>query len=424
MGNFSGPLQRPVAGLLGNAIAMIIAGGSGLVLLVAIAVLHGAATLGRFNLLFTVYLAASQMATLGLHVAAVRFTAPVASDPIRRASAVQGSLLSVLIAGGVTTLGLFVAGDLLATLLGRPDLGPSLRLLAPGVLVFAVNKVLLAVLTAVGRMRAHAGLVGLRGVGMLVLLGLFQIADLPADDLFLILPMTEVALLVPLLFILRAELGPSRWTTGGIRDVAEFLRFGVLGAGSSLLTEINIRIDVLVLALFVNDGLIGVYTLAAVLAEAVLQFPIVHRTVMAPTVARLVVARRVEELHRLVVHTRGRVAARTALVAAASMLALPLASAALGFAGDFEEAGALLLILSIGVVVASAYVPFNLVLAHAGRPLAQSGFVLAVAALNLTGNLLLVPRFGLSGAAGATALANVLSVPMLRWSARRVGLEL
>lgn len=420
----SGTVRRSGSGVLGNTVAMGLAGGSGVVVLLAIASLYGAAALGRFNLLFTVYLVASQIATLALHVATVRYVAPAIADPERRAVALQGSLVAVLVAGGLTAVGLLLASDLLASLLGRPELGAVLRLLAPGVLVFAVTKVLLAALTALGRMRAHAVLVGTRGVGLVVLLGAFRLLGLPAEQLILLVPLTEVILLVPLVVLLRRDLRPSRWTARAVRHAGEHLRFGVLGVGSNLLTEINIRIDIVVLALFVDDRLIGVYTLAAVLAEAVLQLPTVHRTVLGPTVVRLIAERRLDELQRLVVRTRLRVVTLTALAAAAVVIALPFIVAALRLDGDFSDARLALVVLCIGVVVASAYVPFALTLAHAGRPLAQSGFVLAVATINLLGNLLLVPRLGILGAATATAVANVLSVPMLRAAARRVGLRL
>jgi O-antigen/teichoic acid export membrane protein len=98
---------------------------------------------------------------------------------------------------------------------------------------------------------------------------------------------------------------------------------------------------------------------------------------------------------------------------------VPLVIVGTGLDSDFIDGRAVLGVLLIGVTVASGYVPFGLLLAHGGQPLAQTGLVAGLVALNLIGNLLLIPTFGLLGAATATALTNVASVPLLRWVGRR-----
>ena len=61
----------------------------------------------------------------------------------------------------------------------------------------------------------------------------------------------------------------------------------------------------------------------------------------------------------------------------------------------------------------------------AGPPADQTVLTLAIVLINVVGNLLLIPAFGLEGAAVATSLSLVGSVGLLRWTVvRRLDLHL
>ena len=428
MGRVSGTPQEGgsdrTGGVAANLIGVGVAGAAGIVLLLLIALIHGPEALGRFNLLFAVYVVGSQVATLGIHVSVVRHLAPLRSDPQRGRqegrAVLQGAVLATSIVAS-TAAGLLVLGrDTLAAALGRPGLAQPLTWVALGILLFAVNKVLLASLTALGRMRLHAALTAGRGLLLLAALGLVTgLGRSGGEELVLVLVLAEAVLMVALVLALQAELGPRKWTRRARHWVGVHVRFGVLGAGSSLLTELNIRIDVLVLALFVDDRAIGIYTLVATLSEAALQIPLVHRTVLGPHIVRLVTSADHVGLRTLVRRTRARLWPAMALLSVGLVVLYPVLVGVLGADDGFLEGRTVLAVLLVGVAVASGYVPFGLLLAHAGQPLAQTGFVAMLVVLNLVGNVLLVPGFGLLGAATATALANVISVPLLHMVAAR-----
>jgi len=422
LGRSSGPAPDTGRGVVANLLGLGVAGVAGILLLLLIAAVHGPEALGRFNLLFAVHLVGSQVATLGLHVSVVRHVAPlVAGQPGRDAatSAVQGAVLATLTTGGLAAAALLLGRTVLAGLLGRPELAGPLGWVALGILLFSLNKVLLATLTAFGRLQLHAALAATRGLLMLVALAGLTWGGSSGEDLVLVLVLAEAGLLVPLVVALRRDLAGGAWTRACLPWVGTHVRFGVLGAGSSLLTELNIRVDVLVLAFFVDDRAIGIYTLVATLSEAALQVPMVHRTVLGPSIVRLLEANDGAGLRALVVRTRTRLWLLMAVIAALMVALHPQLVRLLGADDGFRDGRPVLAVLLVGVVIASGYVPFGLLLAHAGQPLQQTGFVAVLVALNLVGNLLLVPSLGLLGAAIATAGANVASVPLLRAVAAR-----
>jgi O-antigen/teichoic acid export membrane protein len=402
-----------------NLIGLGVAGSAGILLLLLIAALHGPEALGRFNLLFAVYLVGSQVATLGLHVSVVRHLAPLRHGDAVGRIVLRGALLAIVASAGVAALVLLAVRGPLAAALGRPELAGPLTWVAVGMLLFSVNKVLLAALTARGRMRQHALLTAGRGLLMLAALLVLTRLGLGGEDLVLVLVLAEAVLLVPLVASFRSELFARGWDRSCAGWAMTHLRFGVLGAGSSLLTELNVRVDVLVLAFYVDDRAIGIYTLVATLSEAALQVPMVHRTVLGPSIVRLLAQRDQAGLRALIRSTRSRLWPLMGLLGTAMVVLHPLLVRVFGVDEGFRDGRQVLAVLLVGVVIASAYVPFGLILDHAGQPLAQTLFVAALAALNLIGNLILVPIFGLLGAAIATAGANVISVPILRLTARR-----
>lgn len=420
----AGPVRTRVPGVRENLVGQAAAGAAGLLVLVLIAAVHGPAALGRFNLLFAVYLVTSQVATLGLHVSVVRHLAPVRDVVDERGRVLRGALLATVVSGGATGLALHALRGPLAAALGRTDLATMLSWTALGVAMFAVNKVLLAGLTAIGRLRLHAAMLVLRGLLMIALLLVLGHVGVDPDRLFLLIPLTELALLIPSLLAHASAFAPRSWRDGLDGWTGRHLRFGALGAGSTMLTELNLRIDVLVLALFVDDAAIGVYALAIAVVETLMRIGYVHQTVLGPTVVRLIADGDASGLAVLVRSTRRRLWALLAALSVAVVAAHPFLVGSLASATAFREGRTVLAVLLIGLVVSSGYHPFAYVLAHAGRPLRQSGFVGLLVILNAVGNLALAPRYGLLGAATATATVHVLSVPLLRLAARRIGLRI
>ena len=429
MGRSSGTAPGTGHGVAANLLGLGVAGAAGVLLLLLVAAIHGPEALGRFNLLFAVHLIGSQVAVLGLHVSVVRYLSPLATGAVREGRdgtpVIQGAVLATLASGGLVAGLVLLGRSALARMFDRPELAGPLVWVALGILLFALNKVLLAALTASGRLRLHAVLAGARGLLMLVALAGLTWAGVSGADLVLVLVLAEAGLLVPLVITLRDDLRVSVWSPVCLVWVRTHVRFGVLGAGSSLLTELNIRTDVLVLAFFVDDRAIGIYTLVATLSEGALQVPLVHRTVLGPSIVRLLERGDGPGLRDLVRRTRARLWPLMASIGVVMVVLHPTLIGLLGADAAFGEGRLVLAVLLVGIVIAAGYVPFGLLLAHAGQPLEQTGFVALLAVLNLAGNLVLIPRFGLLGAAIATAAVNAVSVPLLRAvAASRLGVAI
>jgi O-antigen/teichoic acid export membrane protein len=69
--------------------------------------------------------------------------------------------------------------------------------------------------------------------------------------------------------------------------------------------------------------------------------------------------------------------------------------------------------LAAGVFLASGFIQLTNLLNQLGDPLGQSLLLGCLTGLNIIGNFVLIPSLGASGAALATALSQVMFVPLL-----------
>jgi O-antigen/teichoic acid export membrane protein len=91
------------------------------------------------------------------------------------------------------------------------------------------------------------------------------------------------------------------------------------------------------------------------------------------------------------------------------------------FGPEFERGSTALSILLVGQVVNVAAGPVGVLLTMTGHEKRVAAAVGASACCNLLLNLLLIPRFGIEGAAVASAVSLILwNAAMLLWSLRRL----
>jgi O-antigen/teichoic acid export membrane protein len=416
-GGSDGRASRTDAAL--NLVGNGVAGVSGFLLLALIGGFYGAEELGRFSIVFAAYLVISQVTTLAIHHGVLHHLGVVGADAAPRRQVLLGAVGAVCISAATGSIALWTVAPSALEALGRSELLPGLRWAIAAAAVFSVNKVLMSALNALARFRALALASGSRGV-VLIGAGLgVVLTDTPASDVAAALLITEAILCTALIGMLREDL---RRDAASLSDVLtwtrQLLAFGIRGAAGGVLMGINARVDVLCLSAFVDDRSVGIYTIAALLAEAVLQIPVVVRSLLSPSVVRLLAARDSEGLGTIMRRVRRRLSPAMAAVCIATWAAFPLLVALLQDPG-FSEARASLAILGLGVWASSATTPFNLMLAQGGDASAQSWLLTAVVSVNITGNLLLIPILGIEGSAVATALSMVIGAVLIRPMVRR-----
>jgi O-antigen/teichoic acid export membrane protein len=414
-GLLGGRMGRDVLWNLMSVLALSVLG---LGLNIIIGRVYGAATLGVFNQAFAAYILLSQFCVGGLHFSVLKH----GSHALTRAD-VDGMMSSAValvccFSGLVAVASYFLRGAL-GAILRSPDVATAFGYAAFGLFFFSLNKVLFALLNASRHMRAYAAFQALRYVLMLaVLLGLVALRQ-PGTMTPLLLSGAELGLslfLVPYSLFLFRPVSPRRWGTW----LRVHLQFGGQAFFSGVLTEINTRVDVLLLGFFANDAMVGVYSIAALVAEGLYQIPVVLRTNLNPLLAQHYNGGNMEALRELV-----RRGVRTSYWVVGAFLALaavayPLLSGVFMGGGDFMASWPVFCILAAGMAAVGGYLPFMMLLVQAGKPGHHTLLMAGTALSNGVLNVALIPLLGIYGSALATSVAFVLGAVWLRMLSWRV----
>lgn len=169
---------------------------------------------------------------------------------------------------------------------------------------------------------------------------------------------------------------------------------------------INARTGAVMLGALESPAAVGLYVIASRGADLIAMVLLAVNTAFAPTLARLFAQGQRRQLE----HT---VARSTRLI---TLVSLPLALGFIVFGGlfldlfgpEFAAARTALTILSLGQLVNAATGTVGMLLNMTGHERDTALAVGVSAVLNIVLNLLLIPRFGLSGAAIATALGTLV----------------
>lgn len=404
--------------VLWNFGSLAVLGVSGIALNSLIGRLYGAAALGVFNQVWAAYVFFSQIAVGGIDLSVLKSVAESPRDRKRVFDVAIGALLPTLLLASATTACFWLARGELARLLDSESVALGIEAATPGLFFFALNKVLLAVENGLQRMRSFAVLQSCRFALILVGFWVAWRTGMEGAQLAFVFTFAEGILFV----VLAVEVGRRlAWSLHAAwRPWARaHLAYGLKSFLSGVLLDLNSRVDVLMLGVFLGDAAVGIYSYAAMLAEGAFQLLVKLQNNYNPLIAQAVVTGRLGDLEAMV--RKGRKWAWL-LMAAVGAIAVALYPTVLRVLVDdpaFQASRLPFAVLMGGIFLAAGYMPFQQTLLMANRPGWHTGMMLAMVATNVAGNAALIPIWDLAGSAAATGLAMVVSVLILRWMVRR-----
>lgn len=305
--------------------------------------------------------------------------------------------------------------------------GASFRHVLRGVYValflYPVSKVLLSHLNGLGRTRDVAIANASRfAVLPVAVVGLFSVGG-DAHSAIWAITIAEVFVVCWLGWQLRSDYLDGVHVRRG--HSRELWRFGRRSMWGTIVLDVNTRVDVMVLSVMRGADSVGRYSMASALAEGLFQLFMVTRVMVEPWVAALWSSGSVDELvKKLRQHVR-MMSLLAIPVGIGAVVTYPVVARLLYGESESTDTYAVFVVLAIGIIVSSGFIPFTNLLSQMGDPTGYSLGLFGLAGANLCLNLILVPSFGAVGAAAGTALSQVMLVPMLIVLAkRRRGVEI
>jgi len=400
-----------------NVGSLVVLGVSGIALNVLIGRHWDEAALGVFNQALAAYTFFSQAAVGGINLSALRAIAERPGDRERLTSIVWSSLLPTFVTASIVTAIYWFARGPLGAMLDSPAVSVAIAWSAPGLFFFSLNKVLMSIVNGVQRMRAFAIFTSIRYLGILGAFFVAMALEFPGERLAYVFTASEAVLFV----VLAVEVGrlvewrlPPGWSAW----IREHVVYGAKSVASGVMLELNAKVDIWMIGMYLSDKAVGIYTFASMIAEGVYQLLVVLQNNYNPILARLIAVRDWDALHATV--RRGRAWTYVAMTAVAGIaIALyPIALSILTNKPDFQASWWPFAYLMAGIAAASGYVPFGQTLLMARQPGWHTLLMTLTVAINVVGNALLIPRIGIEGAAIATAISMASSVLLLKWLVR------
>ncbi|WP_319762942.1 oligosaccharide flippase family protein [Maridesulfovibrio sp.] len=414
---------RFARGVIWNIASLAVMAACGLGLNAIIAAFYGPAVLGSFNQAYAVYILASQIGVLGVNFSTNKYVAEYADNSQELASIVSAALIVALGCSIPIGTSLYYGRHAVGVFLDSPETAIAIGYVAPAVICLSINKVLVHVINGLRRMGLFAVVTGGRYVGIFLSMLALCFFNVSGSSLAFAFLIGEGAALICLLVIV-VRIVPL--TVCNLRFwVKRHFSFGARVFMSGTLGELNTRLDVLILGAFVSDQLVGIYSLAAMLAEGYHLLANGLAVNLNPIITQRYTQNKLDSLKSMIL--RGKCyfyLASLLVVGVAVLLFRPLLGVVIDLA-NYPGAYWVFSIHSCGILVVSGYMPFRKALVQMGFPGLYTLQMLSGVLSNVLLNLMLIPFWGIYGAALATVIAYAVSVLFQRFLVlRSVGIRI
>jgi len=403
--------------LIFNYISFAVLAISGITIDSLIAYLHGVEILGVFNQISAIYVITAQFAVGGVHFSALKHLAQYYDDTEQSNQIFLSAIFISIFLGIIFSLVIFLSRGVLGYILERnnPDISYGIGLMAFALVFFSVNKTILSSLNGQKKMKIFAIGQSLRYILIVLFVVLLSFISEEKINIVLSYLFSEILLFLFLIsiIILKGYFGIPVFFKITKKWIRKHLVFGAKGFAGGVLIETNSRVDILMLGIFADDKIVGIYSLAARLAEGFYNLLIVLKRNYSPILVDILKRKNNEELSNLLIKTRIFVYPIMLILAIIGALLFPIFIDILKLDPSFHEGLFVLVILFSGIVISSGYVPFDNLLIHAGLPWQQTKMYAITVSLNIILNAVLIPIIGMYGAAAATAIAYVFLISYL-----------
>lgn len=363
--------------------------------------------LGVYTLAFTIYLFGMQFAAFGIGSALTKYVAEFLEDKVAIRNYVSSGMTSSIITGGLMGVVLFLLAPYIAiSFFHVPELEPLVQLTALCYPFIAIQKAVLGTLNGFRKMHLYALLNIIQNVTVvaasIALVLLFEMGVMGAVIGF-VGPTILVSALSLVLIRDCMGFGASLWNTAALRATTVFGFYVVLAHSIGFL---NTNIDSIMIGYYLNPTEVGVYAVAVLLAQTLTLIPSAVQRVTAPATATLYGKGDIGAIREIISSTMKK----TFLVSAAIALIIVIFGQffiSLFFTAEFLPAYVPLLVLLVGHIIFAPFMAIGSTLASIGKVNIPFKIHSICGVLNVVLNILLIPLFGIMGAAASTTITHI-----------------
>ncbi|MCO6499784.1 MAG: oligosaccharide flippase family protein [Vicingus serpentipes] len=380
---------------------------------------YGEDVLGVFNQSYAVYIIIAQIAAFGIHLSVQQYIPRFFKNKEKVDEVMTSSLVLVLITATIITLSCYPFTNLVASFFDSKDVNQGLYSCLWGIVFFSLNKVLLAYINGVRRMKSFALFTFLRFFLMFTTLCclIFFVDDSSLITTIFAIP--ELILFL-ILIIYTSKFFTFKFNSSSLSFIKEHFNFGRNAFIGNLLLDINTRVDVIMLGYFTTDQNVGIYSFVLAIAEGILQIPVVFRNNINPIITKASVMKNVSKQFNILL--KKNIISFYKIIGGLALLTIvlyPFGLFVLGIKDYFMTYWILYAILVAAIVLSSGYLPLTMMFNQMKLPHIQSLLFLILFVVNVIGNFIFIQWIGLYGAAIGTALSYIAQMIFIKLFARK-----
>lgn len=380
--------------------------------------------LGLYSITVVIYLTTGTLASFGLPGTQTRFSSKHQTDPVQRNSYLSGSIFLTILLSLFLAILLVIARNTLSGMFGNPAIRNYLLLVAPALPLFCLNKIFLADLRGLRKMHKFATGESLRPLLLLLLTFFLSWYSNNLQYVFWSFLITEILVLA---YLVRSSgLSFPILTVFTLPRLKTLIRYGSQIITSRLFIELDLRLGVIILGIYMTPYDVGVFAVAMMFAEALTLLPLAIQKISGPVITDLHTH---GKSHLLENYVNRVMQTSTFLVTILAVILVFLFKDIVTLIypdnQGFIEAGSAFRILLAGLLFRAATASVGSIFVSIGRP----DLVLKTAPVRLLTNLvisiILVAPLGINGvAAGTTASAFMIFCLWLYLMEAAIGIKI
>lgn len=370
----------------------------------------GPSGLGTYTLVFTIYMFGMQFAAFGFGAALTNYIAEHKNDVHKTKEYISSGVIGSIISGIIMGILLYSSSEFISTdFFHIPEMVDLLKITAVCFPFIAIQKATTGTLNGFRKMN-HFAMVNVLQNTFVFLISIFFVLFLKMGVRGAVIGFVVPTIVIgvfSLLFIRKSFFLPSRAVLSSVlREITWFGFYIVLGNSIGLL---NTQIDSLLIGRFMSETDVGYYAIAVIIMQGITLLPSAVQAVTTPTMATYYGKREYSKIRELVKNIMLKTFA-IELIVLVFLAIFGKYIIAILFSEEFAPAYTPMLILSIGYLMYSPWTSVGAIFASIGKVNLSFKLNGLCAILNTTLNLLLIPKFGLIGAASATSFSLIFSL--------------
>jgi len=399
-------------------VSQIVTLGSGFLLNILLSRWLGPGDFGLYTLTLTLFTISTLVAGLGIPETVVKFVADYKTDRERRDAVVTAGVVNALLLGTVAGFILFLFAGEVATLFSIPELSGLVRIAAFAVPLSILNTTLLGLLNGLREMRSYSFRFIIRSLLLVMLAAAFILMGFGPVGAVTALLLTEVGTLAFVAMVVRPHFRPS--TLNHRETTKKMLAFGSRIFIASAVYLVNTYTDTILIGYLLTETDVGRYAVAVAIARvAFLSLPGSISTVNYPAISEYYSKGLTDAVEAVISRS---VRYSLALLSMTGLLLICLAGPIIEFlfGPAYLPAVPAFIVLVYGMIVFGAVSSVGPSLSAMNRPGLSSKVNILVAGVNVVLDLMLIPLFGITGAAAGTAVSCTLLAVLILYILHRV----